>query len=412
MSANSAKWDRINERVNGGRGSSNASFGYKFEVGKYGDFFMKPQYPPDAVHIGPSTFRGGQQNRRKVDKPKDKNHTEENFPFHRNEPDADAKSLFENICGKPCVEVKQNNGQLFSLILCKEAYELGDKLIYFYTEHALIHSRIRGKRSPLEHWLGRNRHGTPRPSDTVKARNDIWQRGEPSVFSAFSAKAVFDWFKPETVFDPCAGWGARAIGALAAKSVKCYVATDINEKLFETQLEGFGYSNLKKELDREDKLAFFNCSILDFDTAKSKPVVPNLSGKIPEQYDMIFTSPPFYDYEIYNSKHAFVKSGDDSSLAQSGSSEVKESGRPFKDDNAVYPTYDAWQKKFYLPFCEKLYGLLKPGGVTVLHVGSTWISPKLPEVTRALMESVGFVFDYEFYFESSKKVPVLVFHKK
>ena len=437
--SSSAKWDRINDRVNGGSQSRSSGNGLRFEIGKYGDFFVKQDVPPNAVQINAAPVRGGRS------KPKDKKaplYTEENFPFHRNITDLDSKTLFENICAEPDlgvrperaqvevlrtssperaqVEVKANDQRLVSMTLSKSAYDLGDKLIYFYTEHALIHSRIRGKRSPLENWLGRNRNKMPLPFDMVKARDDIWKRGEPSVFSAFLAKAVFDWFKPETVFDPCAGWGARAIGALAAKSVKCYVATDINEKLFETLPVGFGYQNLKRELDREDKLAFFNCSILDFDPTKSKPTVPNESGKIPEQYDMIFTSPPFYDFEIYNPKHAFVNGniveeqdrGERKLGTLSNSNELGDNTGQFKDANAVYPTYEDWQKKFYTPFCEKLYGLLKSDGVAILHVGSTWISPKLPEVTKAIMELTGFVFDYEFYFESSKKVPVLVFRKK
>lgn len=337
-----------------------------------------------------------------------KTYTEQNFPFHRNNTDAktDAKTLFENICTAKCVEVKANE-KITEMVLCKDAYKLGDQLIYFYTEHALIQSRIRGKKSPLEQWLCRNHQKNnknlpfPAKNEMAKVRDEIWRNGEPSVFSAFLSKAVFDWFKPETVFDPCAGWGARAIGALAAKSVKCYVATDINEKLFETDPPGFGYANLKTELDGTDKLAFFNCSILDFDSSK-RPTVTR--AKIPAMYDMIFTSPPFYDYEIYNNKHAF-KNG---KYVQHKTEKDEE----FKDTNAVYSTYEEWQKKFYLPFCEKLHTLIKPGGIVVLHVGSTWISPKLPEVTRAMMEYAGFIYDYEFHFSSSKKVPVLVFRTK
>ncbi len=324
-------------------------------------------------------------------------YTEANFPFHKFD-GSDAKVLFDNICNKPCVSVEtdpQNHKQLRTLKLCRDAYESGDKLIYFYTEHALIHATIKGKKTPLHHWLRRNNSSMPFPkskSQLREARDAIWRLGEPSVFSAFWSKVIFDHFKPRTVFDPCAGWGARAIGALASKHVERYVASDINDRLFEEKPDGFGYPALKKDLDLNDKLIFFNCSILDLEVEKTKPKVPPRQGNIPKEYDLIFTSPPFYEYEIYNTKYSYKDERDESEL--------------------IYPTYEDWQVKFYLPFCKKLRSLIKPNGVVALHVGSTWISPGLPEVTQTIMQEAGFIFDYQFIFDSTKQIPVLIFKPK
>lgn len=102
-------------------------------------------------------------------------------------------------------------------------------------------------------------------------------------FNIAFARAIYDKYKPKTTLDVCAGWGSRGIGALSC-SVN-YIGCDTN-----TDLQ-ISYKNIEETLlpmsvgPPTFKIDFTDSSSVDFSKLT---------------YDMVFTSPPYYNIEIYN----------------------------------------------------------------------------------------------------------------
>ncbi len=101
-------------------------------------------------------------------------------------------------------------------------------------------------------------------------------------------KGAIEYFKARSVLDPSAGWGDRLIGALAA-GIR-YVGVDPNPCVHE------GYAEIIKTF-----------GVVDDDTDHKSPpptliVAPFQDCELPasETFDMVFTSPPYFDLEVYS----------------------------------------------------------------------------------------------------------------
>lgn len=104
--------------------------------------------------------------------------------------------------------------------------------------------------------------------------------GRIDAFKISNAMFVYDMFDIETILDPFAGFGGRMIGAML-RDIN-YIGIDSNIELkpdYERLLSDF-----KGEHSSSVKLYFQ--SSLDFDFSKVK-------------YDMVLTSPPYYNIEQY-----------------------------------------------------------------------------------------------------------------
>lgn len=102
----------------------------------------------------------------------------------------------------------------------------------------------------------------------------------PSVFRPAIAKYIYENYCPKggVVWDPCAGYGGRLLGAVAAEIGK-YIATDIEPETVKGNLklaDALGYSS--------------KCHIICANAVDFEPR---------ELLDLVFTSPPYYDIELY-----------------------------------------------------------------------------------------------------------------
>lgn len=142
--------------------------------------------------------------------------------------------------------------------------------------------------------------------------------GLPSVFRPVIAMEIYCKFEPTTILDPTMGWGGRLVGACAL-NVPNYIGIDSNKKL------KVPYEKLTKVMKQvsETNIKLYFQDALTVDYSKMK-------------YDMVLTSPPYYNIEIY-----------------SGTT------RKTKDD---------WDKDFYLPFFEKTYAGLQRGGYYCMNI--------------------------------------------
>ena len=117
--------------------------------------------------------------------------------------------------------------------------------------------------------------------------------GSVSIFKPIKAMEICSRFKPQHILDPCAGWGGRLVGACAA-GVPNYTGIDCNVNLKEPYLNMIDILNELTNNQSSDhgqkgtptkiQLLFQDALLVDY----SKIV-----------YDMVFTSPPYYNIELY-----------------------------------------------------------------------------------------------------------------
>lgn len=93
--------------------------------------------------------------------------------------------------------------------------------------------------------------------------------------------SILKQFQPFRVLDPCAGWGSRM---LACMKYGCgYIGFDTNPRLkmcYDEMLTDCNIDGMDVTLRIQDCLE----GMVDF----------------VDMYDMVFTSPPYYNYEVYN----------------------------------------------------------------------------------------------------------------
>lgn len=140
-----------------------------------------------------------------------------------------------------------------------------------------------------------------------------------SIFKPVLAMEIYNKFKPHTILDPTMGWGGRLVGACALDVPK-YIGIDLNKDLEKPYKE---MTEKLKELGTKTEIKLMFKSALDVDYSKLK-------------YDMVFTSPPYYNIEIYKGTKKQSK--------------------------------DEWDENFYKPLFEKTYKYLENGGYYILNV--------------------------------------------
>jgi tRNA G10 N-methylase Trm11 len=92
---------------------------------------------------------------------------------------------------------------------------------------------------------------------------------------------IYQRFKPNSVLDPTCGWGGRMVGAVVSK-VPHYIGIDLNQNLKEP------YKNMISNIPNIETVieTYIGCDAVTFDYSKLN-------------YDMIFTSPPYFNIELY-----------------------------------------------------------------------------------------------------------------
>jgi hypothetical protein len=164
------------------------------------------------------------------------------------------------------------------------------------------------------------------------------------------AKIICDYFKPSVVYDPCAGWGGRMIGAVASGSD--YIGVEPCKETYDNLV------NMAKFLGIESKVKLINGVA---------------EGFLPHS-DLVLTSPPYFNIEIY----------DDASTQSSNK----------------YPIYSEWCDKF-------LYQVIKDATAN-LNGASCWnISNfgklNLVDEVYKYHKLVGMTYFSEFGVTSSKR---------
>ena len=149
-----------------------------------------------------------------------------------------------------------------------------------------------------------------------------------SQFPPSVAKELYNLFDAKHVFDFSMGWGDRLAG-FHASNAESYYGTDPNIAVFKN------YENQNKLYDTNKKTVFKNSPAEDLDLSDS-------------EFDMIFTSPPYFDVEQY-------------------STDETQSWQRYKSD-------DAWLNNFLFVVIEKCWNSLVDGGTLIINISDIFKS--------------------------------------
>lgn len=202
-----------------------------------------------------------------------------------------------------------------------------------------------------------------------------------TTFMPVYAREIYDYFVfvegKGSVLDPCAGWGDRMTGALAAKNVTKYVGFDPNTSLLAGYKSMMGVAGYKDVGTDPLHLQFSN----GFEIY-SAPFETGSKALDAETFDFAFTSPPFFDFEIYS------------------------------DGN---PKYRDWIQEFYVPLFVETARLLKPGAKFAIYLEDT-SAGKISEFLETKVEEISsFRFSTKIGFKgiySEKLRSIMVYQKE
>ena len=167
-----------------------------------------------------------------------------------------------------------------------------------------------------------------------------------NIFRPLMAMELYTRFKPTSVLDFTCGWGGRLIGA-SALNIANYIGIDSNQNLAEPYQKMTEF--LKSEGTKTNIQLYFEDALkIDYSTLK---------------YDMVFTSPPYYDLEIY-SHQPEVSNGE-----KEGEKEKEEEEKEKKEKKKKKNSFKIqMNENFYKPLFQKTYEHLEPGGIYALNI--------------------------------------------
>ncbi|EGD75670.1 hypothetical protein PTSG_07789 [Salpingoeca rosetta] len=214
-------------------------------------------------------------------------------------------------------------------------YDSMDVLADFFQEGPRLRAvRKDQEASPLELWSRPAFvHGVV--GDCLRKRGQITlyalreevytQVKECTQFKPSLAAAVMRLFRATRVLDFSAGWGDRLLGAIAA-DVTTYHAWDPNHTL------KAGHDAMRRRFLPSDRLGDFQITYTGFEHAQLES----------SAYDLVFTSPPFFDFEVYTQL-------------------------PGQSVN-TYRGFVSWLVDFLLASIRRAWAALRPGGHCVIHI--------------------------------------------
>lgn len=158
--------------------------------------------------------------------------------------------------------------------------------------------------------------------------------------------------KNGVLFDPCAGWAGRALGTIASDWV--YYGCEPNEETYDGIIKLFTF------LDETDNLNVYNTPAEEF-----------AWSVLPEKVDIVLTSPPYFDLEVYTK-------GDTQSYNK-------------------YNDFDVWCDQWWLPLIDQCLDRLSDDGISawnVMNSGKRDFVDKLIQKHKSrgweLVDTVGF----------------------
>ena len=160
-----------------------------------------------------------------------------------------------------------------------------------------------------------------------------------------------DYFKPKDVLDFSSGWGDRLVAFCASEHTESYVGIDPNERLFpayQKQIETYG-------------------------GGKSITMIPACAEDIisdSDSYDLIFTSPPYFNVERY----------------------TQEENQSWKKHKKL----DAWLEDFLFEAVGNAWKGLRKGGYMVINLADVYSGHRINQLCDPFSDFMTSLEDSEF----------------
>ena len=261
--------------------------------------------------------------------------------------------------------VKSSNQILAFITNGMFAYEQVDILTDAFSEVARMNKCKKGYPSPIEYYrqhtqqietlaveLSQKRPDLP----MVRHRRDaVWQLAkECETFKISITKSLLQHFGANVVLDMSAGHGDRVLGAAAAGMLVYHgfdPATDMRQpydQMLEFIEQNATVGKLQPNFSQRYQIATADFLTIDLQ---------------PKAYDMVFTSPPFYDYEIY---------ADEPTQSIAGKTSLEQ-----------------WKNEFYYPYLQKAWNALMDGRYFALYIADTAEIKFTEDTNRFITETLG-----------------------
>ena len=245
--------------------------------------------------------------------------------------------IFQNI--------KYKHQHYIAIETQKEDYLKIDRLVDYFNELPRMKARRRDKAySALEAWDKKEiildsckKKGSLETITLLDLREQIWKMGlECNAFKSTLAISIYKIFKAKRILDFSAGWGDRLLAAMAYGSER-YLGYDPNPELqkgYQEMIQLFT-KNPNVNINVEVRMEAFETAIL-----------PET-----ETFDLILTSPPYYDFETY------IPPDKEDSKTQS---------------IVKYPRFHTWMVEFLFTSLHKCWNALTIGGNMVIHLSDVY----------------------------------------
>lgn len=242
---------------------------------------------------------------------------------------------------KTCINVFKPYGNFknYSFVLIEDNYEDNKELNYL-TDYFTLEERVKANfinnPSPIDYY---NKHKKDieeylksKDIHEIKTLDDYYTFDKymfdnvrfTNNFRISIILRVLDIFKPKKWLDISAGWGDRLISAILYPTVKCYNSTDPNLSLHKHYLDIIKFFNVSKKHYQIKKKGFEDLRLKD------------------NYYDLVFSSPPFFDMETYSNN---------------------------KNDSLIkYPSELKWYNDFLIVSLLKSFKALKNNHFLVLNI--------------------------------------------
>lgn len=241
-----------------------------------------------------------------------------------------------------------------------DEYEINELTNYF-SEKVRVKCQFLGYISPLEYWK-KNKNEIIKSCEnkfnsvTIHGLREIIFANTKlcNNFRITVCSAVLQNFKPKSWLDISAGWGDRLISAILNK-VDLYVAADPNLELHPC------YSDIINKLVPKTKRTNYQIYPTGFVEAPIKQ----------KDFDIVFSSPPFFDLEKYSSYT--------------------------HDSYTQFNTQKSWTDNFLIKSIVKSYNLLKLNGHMILYIGGHNDAYTINKIKKLndLMKYHGIIYFYE-----------------
>jgi hypothetical protein len=174
-------------------------------------------------------------------------------------------------------------------------------------------------------------HSTPYKSEIRRMIIINAGLGSVTKYRAITSKALIQYFKSKRVLDPCTGWGGRMLGCLAAANDTYYLGCEPDKNT------AMGLANILADeaipaSDRSRAMILNKTAEIAF--------IDDIA--VQEPFDMILTSPPYFNLEMYTDEK--------------------------NQSTTSYTKWDDWVEKWLKPVVINSLARLKPEGVSCWSV--------------------------------------------